>query len=866
MLLFKKQYLSQADMSAEIETTFKGDVKAEFGRSKLMVVGEGRAGKTSTIRSLMKKPFSQDQASTQGVDLTKIDVADWSEGEFNYVAEHLKNALDRDRAKEAQNIIANKATGSKSGAYQTELEKKAALAEKEKKDFNASIGNKTSTNGKDGKSGKTKIQINKEEVKRYGNALLLLRDRKKAIGFTIWDFGGQHVFYSLHHMFLTKFGCYLIVFNSNKLLGAPTREVTLDFLRFWLFSKKLHAPTAPLLIVATHCLGLESETLKEIDDILVEKLLDIATFAEVYNDDLSFFPIDNSTSEGVVKLREKIEEVVAEAEYIKEQVPIAFLRLLDLYSGLKNKYVMKENDEVRERCGLSKEQLNIALKFLNHRGLITYFSEPAEVSNFITLDPQWLIDGITTIVFDPKEHPAPKFSSKYGRKYRKFMETQVITGDLLRDIWKKKGYNAEEQGFFRGVMLKALLMCKYDFNKKESYLVPSLVSPSQFHSREEKKKATPGYEGPFFVIDFSGDYKKEVVLDDGEKFVRFLPYGMLERLICLCISHSATYDESLLPEISTEDASLSFGTHATLNVRLADNQDGDRLWIMFATKTKTSLTKAAYCAQIVYSMIEGIEEDFFSRSGGESQLPISLLVPSTEESGSYLADYETLLEHQQEGMDKEFFPNPKVSKSVQVSDYGNWLGAEHLIISKQKVEEPVVQKQEQEHQQLQPVPTVMPSKVKKLKSGCEYHCFLSYKQTDSIYLVGKQHKILSDLGYKCWYDQQYRGELNLESMLEGVAKSMCYVLFLSKNIFSSAYVGEEVKKAVSLGKKIMFLHHPETNMEGYCSFGHYIATAPANVKPLFKKIESIQLRTRFYEEEAVTRQIDERLQKMTPRK
>lgn len=55
-----------------------------------MVVGEGRAGKTSTVTALLRRPFNPTQESTQGVDLKKINVSDWDEHEVTqFVVEHL---------------------------------------------------------------------------------------------------------------------------------------------------------------------------------------------------------------------------------------------------------------------------------------------------------------------------------------------------------------------------------------------------------------------------------------------------------------------------------------------------------------------------------------------------------------------------------------------------------------------------------------------------------------------------------------------------------------------------------------------------------------------------------------------------------
>ena len=42
--------------------------KQMFARAKLMLVGEGRAGKTTTLNSLLGKQFNERQHSTQGAD------------------------------------------------------------------------------------------------------------------------------------------------------------------------------------------------------------------------------------------------------------------------------------------------------------------------------------------------------------------------------------------------------------------------------------------------------------------------------------------------------------------------------------------------------------------------------------------------------------------------------------------------------------------------------------------------------------------------------------------------------------------------------------------------------------------------------
>ena len=85
----------------------------------------------------------------------------------------------------------------------------------------------------------------------------------------IFDFGGQKVFYVIHHLFLTKYGLYLIVFNMEDLRGGvEMQEKCFKYIRFWLESVSMHTQRkgavgmflmAPFAIVGTHKDTLPSE-------------------------------------------------------------------------------------------------------------------------------------------------------------------------------------------------------------------------------------------------------------------------------------------------------------------------------------------------------------------------------------------------------------------------------------------------------------------------------------------------------------------------------------------------------------------------------------------------------------------------------
>lgn len=273
------------------------------------------------------------------------------------------------------------------------------------------------------------------------------------------------------------------------------------------------------------------------------------------------------------------------------------------------------------------------------------------------------------------------------------------------------------------------------------------------------------------------------------------------------------------------------------------------------TEEDAEMSSVRMLVQTLYSMIEGLREDFFQKSGSSSELAITLLIPSSEETGNVYASYKYIMESFKEKIPpKKIRPSIVHRKKLPLVSFKRWFcdrdGDNHQNLMDPNENLPVAEKFDES--------ALPPCLV--LPDGLKHHCFLSYKQKSAIDMVGKQFYILSSRGYKCWYDQQYKGTLNLEAMQEGVAKSMVYILFLSKDIFPSTYIEEEVKTAIRLNKPIIFLHHPDTGSVGYWDFGDYISNAPSILKPYFTTVESIQLQRRYHLEEAVTQLLDHKLQ------
>ena len=64
----------QAKLMARVTSALESGASDHFGRGKLMLVGQGHAGKTTTLRSLLAKPFVKDQLSTVGAATSDMAV------------------------------------------------------------------------------------------------------------------------------------------------------------------------------------------------------------------------------------------------------------------------------------------------------------------------------------------------------------------------------------------------------------------------------------------------------------------------------------------------------------------------------------------------------------------------------------------------------------------------------------------------------------------------------------------------------------------------------------------------------------------------------------------------------------------------
>jgi len=110
------------------------------------------------------------------------------------------------------------------------------------------------------------------------------------IRMSIWDNGGQTVFRTIQHLYISSKCCYVVVFNLTDFVGDETmKKKALEHLQFWLNSVKHHGVSndknkdlintsvlyPPVILVGTHLDSVRKKTNVKDDKDVNKKLQEI---------------------------------------------------------------------------------------------------------------------------------------------------------------------------------------------------------------------------------------------------------------------------------------------------------------------------------------------------------------------------------------------------------------------------------------------------------------------------------------------------------------------------------------------------------------------------------------------------------------
>ena len=199
------------------------DGGAPLSRGRLNLVGQGRAGKTALVRALRNLDFEETK-STAGVEhqLMEVTRAALGVGSGGSEWQPAKGCCDHgaiSAVQAAAAMVAEKVR-SRASSRPSQNEKSTEIT---KLLVSASeyLGNLSFSRAAES----MQISDSQDEQKSVLNVmdreliLKLARDEAATesveLRLSLWDFGGQSVFYALHHLYLTRFAAFAVLFNMQ---------------------------------------------------------------------------------------------------------------------------------------------------------------------------------------------------------------------------------------------------------------------------------------------------------------------------------------------------------------------------------------------------------------------------------------------------------------------------------------------------------------------------------------------------------------------------------------------------------------------------------------------------------------------------
>ena len=313
----------------------------------------------------------------------------------------------------------------------------------------------------------------------------------------IWDFGGQDIQQSIHHLFLTAGALYLVV------LDARRDESPLQ----WLQTINAFAAGATVLIAVNQI------------DVNAHPKLNQQELRAAYPNIANVFytSCKHDQDHGLIQLVTELKHQLAQLPSMGDVYPQQWYEIkerLEREQSRGRHYMSMES--YRELCaehnmvadeGASSKLTENFLRVLDNIGTVRWFDK-FEYFNYQVLAPSWLTIGLYHILISPEVKQRSGLVSR-----------QQIKGILLYDIpeqYLKRGYQYKERDvdFF----VEAIQHYKFAFKVEHSDGSPRYRIPKGFPQNPPARLNTKDYEGD--------DYRLYII-----EFISFAPAWLLHRLI-----------------------------------------------------------------------------------------------------------------------------------------------------------------------------------------------------------------------------------------------------------------------------------------------------------------------------------------------
>lgn len=277
------------------------------------------------------------------------------------------------------------------------------------------------------------------------------------LNLSIWDFGGQFVYYATHQLFHSRQAVYLLVFNIAKGLDVKIYDEDCpnelkqkkmeEYIKFWVnsvhtFVGNEEGTEPPIFLVGTHVDMLEEQN--DVEDCFEEIRMLFDDTQCAFHIQPKHFAISNKNPDSAL-LKELRRSITG---YCEKQVADRFIpaKWIPLEKSLKEKRNLKivsfekvkEIDSLNEIPIASDDQLKLFLRYHHEKGTFFYFENESDALNHVVLEPQFLIDAFRCIITSGK---FCRVHANLRKLWRKLCNEAVLEKELLHELWSKDPEN-----------------------------------------------------------------------------------------------------------------------------------------------------------------------------------------------------------------------------------------------------------------------------------------------------------------------------------------------------------------------------------------------------------------------------------------
>ena len=417
--------------------------KRKANQFKIVMLGAEGAGKTSTVASLLNKPFQPNQPPTVGADTCQIEI----QNDLTVGRVFVSNWNEKEIKQQLKEVTVH---------YRCEI--KSCMAESLSR-------NESST--------EDISEIQQEEITKAKEMLENTEVPDGDVRVTIYDLGGQEIYYELQFLFLASHDVVFLTFDASKDLEEPviSRHCYSSDYKEYKTRKKL--TTLEAIEIALHTIHSRCE--EHDDDSIshsIPVVILVATHAKNHNEHdktvisrkiyirlrgkrFTSHLVNKFWEDGIIFIdnEQRDETAIAHLKFvamkaatftIKKQRYISYLNFEKevLEISQTKPFITKEDAlQIAKMSGLeeTEDALLKLLKYYTKKGILQYYPEVEALQDIVFISPQEVADLVSTVIkiHDYTTKTLPDLT--LDKKCIRFDKYGLLEEDLLDDILKKAG-------------------------------------------------------------------------------------------------------------------------------------------------------------------------------------------------------------------------------------------------------------------------------------------------------------------------------------------------------------------------------------------------------------------------------------------